>query len=196
MGKKHLIQHVHMENRGFTLIELMVVIAIIGLLSTILFSSFTLAQVKARDAGRLQTMHSMQQALELFYSKYNAYPCGALPAPSPGITVATDGDWLHTGTQPDTFLDGYPTTWAQPCGGAYPWHGIVAEALLPAVKDGNGSYYAYDVSVDRQKYILYVNLQDPVNATRMANDGGLRSCYYEIGNGVGTMTPQWLCPSP
>ena len=55
---------------GFTLIELMVVIAIIGLLSSIVFSSFRLAARKARDARRKAEVHQIVTALYLYHEKY------------------------------------------------------------------------------------------------------------------------------
>ena len=49
--------------RGFTLIELMVVIAIIGLLATIVFASLTSQRGKARDARRITEVRNMFNAI-------------------------------------------------------------------------------------------------------------------------------------
>lgn len=63
---------------GFTLIELMVVISIIALLSSVLLASLSTARMKARDAERLTATRSVVNALELYYTKNNHYPCSNL----------------------------------------------------------------------------------------------------------------------
>lgn len=63
---------------GFTLIELMVVISIISLLSSVLLASLSTARMKARDAERLSATRSVVNALELYYAKNNHYPCTGL----------------------------------------------------------------------------------------------------------------------
>lgn len=65
-----------MNKKGFTLIELIVVIAIIGLLSTIAVVALGGARTKARDARRLSDLKQLQTALELYASDENSYPPG------------------------------------------------------------------------------------------------------------------------
>jgi general secretion pathway protein G len=62
------------KNKGFTLVELMVVIAIIGTLSSIVLSSLNNARGQARDAVRKQDFLNLQNALELYHLDNNAYP--------------------------------------------------------------------------------------------------------------------------
>lgn len=59
---------------GFTLIELIVVIAIIGLLSTVGLVALKSAREKSRDTKRIADIKTIETALELFYSTYNRYP--------------------------------------------------------------------------------------------------------------------------
>jgi prepilin-type N-terminal cleavage/methylation domain-containing protein len=66
---------------GFTLLELMVVITIIGLLATVILAALADSRAKARDATRLTAVKELQKALEL-YRNANAgnYPCAtAMP---------------------------------------------------------------------------------------------------------------------
>jgi prepilin-type N-terminal cleavage/methylation domain-containing protein len=60
--------------RGFTLIELMVVIAIIGLLSSIILASLSNSKDLATNSRVSQDIHQFQNALELYYTKYGGYP--------------------------------------------------------------------------------------------------------------------------
>jgi len=61
-------------HRGFTLIELMIVIVILGILMGTILPRITGAQSRARDTGRLADLNSISQALELYYDDFGAYP--------------------------------------------------------------------------------------------------------------------------
>lgn len=54
------------SSRGFTLIELLVVISIISLLSSIVFASLASARVKAQNSARMQSVHQMNNAINLY----------------------------------------------------------------------------------------------------------------------------------
>ena len=61
------------SNRGFTLIEIMIVIAIIGIVITIGYPSLTEYVKKGRRADVVSTLSEQAQILERFYSKNNVY---------------------------------------------------------------------------------------------------------------------------
>lgn len=62
-------------NKGFTLVELLVVVAIIGLLAGIAVVSVNSVRVKARDAKRIADVKQIQNALELYNNtKGGQYP--------------------------------------------------------------------------------------------------------------------------
>jgi len=62
------------KNFGFTLMELLIVIAILGLLATIGLGSFRTSQMKGRDAQRKSDLSQIQKALEMYYNDYSGYP--------------------------------------------------------------------------------------------------------------------------
>ncbi len=62
------------HKKGFTLIELMVVIAIIGILAVSLVPQLTGAQARSRDAARVAGLGSVSAVLETFYADTGAYP--------------------------------------------------------------------------------------------------------------------------
>ena len=62
------------KNKGFTLIELMVVITVIAILSTIALFGIGKAQASARDTSRQTIMNGVRAALERYYGDNQAYP--------------------------------------------------------------------------------------------------------------------------
>lgn len=60
--------------KGFTLVELLIVIAIIGVLSALLMANFIGVRQRARDAQRKANVRQIQSALELYRSDQSRYP--------------------------------------------------------------------------------------------------------------------------
>lgn len=64
------------ECRGFTLVELLVSITIIGILANIGLATFTSAQKKSRDAKRKAHLKQLKDSFEAYYNDYSVYPDG------------------------------------------------------------------------------------------------------------------------
>ncbi|MEK7465164.1 MAG: type II secretion system protein [Patescibacteria group bacterium] len=62
------------KNSGFTLIEMLVVVAIIGLLSSVVLVGIGPARSRARDARRIADIRQIQNGLEAYHSSSNRYP--------------------------------------------------------------------------------------------------------------------------
>lgn len=66
-----------MKNRGFTLIELMIVVAIIGILAAIAVPKFAELIKKSREGALKGTLSSVRSALRVYYADNEAiYPAG------------------------------------------------------------------------------------------------------------------------
>ncbi len=59
---------------GFTIIELLVVVVIIGILSTLVVTTYSGVQAKNRNGSRQVAIDSLQGQLETYYAQYSKYP--------------------------------------------------------------------------------------------------------------------------
>ena len=65
-----------MKKKGFTLVELMVVIVIMGILVTIGTFAFQSSQKKSRDSRRKSDLNQVTKALEMYNTDVGVYPAG------------------------------------------------------------------------------------------------------------------------
>lgn len=63
-----------MKKNGFTLVEIMVVVLIVGILASMITINLSSARVKGRDSKRQSDMEAMAAALEIYYSQNKTYP--------------------------------------------------------------------------------------------------------------------------
>lgn len=77
---------------GFTIIELLIVIAIIAILAGLVLNNFQGAQAKARDTQRVTDVNNMHSKLEEYYNENGAYPSTIVAADLPGIDAESLND--------------------------------------------------------------------------------------------------------
>lgn len=78
------------KNRaGFTLIEILIVVAIIAILASVVLVGLGPTQQLGRDARRVSDIHEVQNGLELFYQKSGAYPVPTTAAWGPAGTAGS-----------------------------------------------------------------------------------------------------------
>lgn len=98
------IKHISLK-KGFTLVELMVVIAIIGILTAIVTTNFAQSKAKARDAKRISDLAQIQLTLELFFDRCNGYPVKLTSEVVNSITLPSCPSGINLGT----FISKIPT---------------------------------------------------------------------------------------
>lgn len=62
------------KNKGFTIVELLIVIIVIGILATLVIALFTSAKKKARDSQRQTDIVALQGYIEGYYAETGKYP--------------------------------------------------------------------------------------------------------------------------
>ncbi|MBT5855682.1 prepilin-type N-terminal cleavage/methylation domain-containing protein [bacterium] len=66
-----------MWRKGFSLVELLIALAIMGVMSGIIFPSFIMIQNKAKESAVTAIMLSTQLAIESYYLGVGSYPEGS-----------------------------------------------------------------------------------------------------------------------
>ena len=65
------------NKKGFTIVELLIVIVVIGILATLVIVTFTGIQQKGRNTQRQTDIKAVQGYVESFYAEYGFYPTAA-----------------------------------------------------------------------------------------------------------------------
>ena len=62
------------RNQGFTIVELLIVIVVIGILAALVITTYGGIQAKARNGKRASDIQSVQTQIEAFYAQNQYYP--------------------------------------------------------------------------------------------------------------------------
>lgn len=73
-----------LSSRAFTLIELLIVVAIIAILAAIAVPNFLEAQVRSKVSAVKANMRTVATAMEAYYVDYNSYTCDSDNTPRAG----------------------------------------------------------------------------------------------------------------
>ena len=99
--------NIEKNEKGFTLIEIMIVLAIIGILSAIAVPSFLSYRDKAYDTTARADLKNMMKFLNFYYLENDTYPATSDDLLAAGFNLSKDVRF--TKYDLGTFGDGQPT---------------------------------------------------------------------------------------
>lgn len=79
------------RQRGFTIVELLIVIVVIAVLAAIVVVAYNGVQGRARDSRRLQDIKAIVKVLEAYKVTHGNYPAAASTTGAAGWEVSTNG---------------------------------------------------------------------------------------------------------
>jgi type IV pilus assembly protein PilA len=91
------------SNRGFTLLELMVVIAVVGILAAIAIQQFSLYRSRATDASMRSDLKNAALAMESYYGEFLDYPASVSAIQLVGYRKTNGVTLTINVTSPNTF---------------------------------------------------------------------------------------------
>lgn len=120
-----MLKTINKVQKGFTIIELLIVIAIIAILAGLVLNNFQGAQAKARDTQRVTRVNAIHSKLEEYFNEANSYPSALALTNFPGIDAKATTD---------------------PRGGIAQVHPLASIASpTPAAATGSGNEFKYYV---------------------------------------------------
>src|SRR3954464_1530924 len=75
------------KQQGFTIVELLIVIVVIGILAALVITTYSGIQAKARNSKRSADMSSVQTQLEAYFTAQQHYPSYADLSSSSWVTT-------------------------------------------------------------------------------------------------------------
>ena len=161
-------------NKGFTLVELLVVMAILGVLVTLIGTSFRSAQLRGRDAQRKSDLKQIATALELFFNDYGFYPLAdgegkIMACPYEKGVGGVPCRWA-TGK----FVDIFPTTATE--------RTIYFKKLPDDPVIGYDYYYRLPDGGNNKKFQLFAKLENSQDQDCLGGDCLNSPVDYQCGN--------------
>ena len=133
---------------GFTLVELLVVISIIGVLASLAIISFTGTQKQARDTQRKSDIHQYQNSLEVFANRNNGLYASRVSSSGESASSVLCADLELTGCPEDPRNADDPTF------------------VYQYQSDGSGAG-----ELDATQYVLWARLENKSNFWVVCSNG-------------------------
>ena len=144
---------------GFTLMELMIVMVIIGILASIIGGSFIQSKLKSRDGQRKNDLSQIQRSLEAYYNDHGGYPL----ASNDGKILGTPWGGVFLDTNTTVYMNQLPN-----------------DPKAPVIQ------FLYVTNAAKTKYQIFTMLEndkdDAINPGIIGHTCGTSSCNYGVSS--------------
>lgn len=183
------------NSKGFTLVEIMVVVTIIGILAAVLFANFDDARKQSRDKSRMTSLKEVQLSIELYKAQWGRYPaqgCGTVGVQFAGLGPASASTFASC-TAAGGYIIGHTV------GATFMPDFISALPTDPKFENeaDRGFYYRTDATGSSYKLMAY-DVVEAVNVTSADDEfarcpsvsggcsGGIPATTYAVYGGGGS----------
>jgi len=148
-----MFTNIRKSDRGFTIVELLIVIVVIGLLAGLVLNTFQGAQARARNTERQTDLNALHTHLEVYFNDTGHYPSG-------GTATICGDDGATSCALSTTIFDGLDAEALNDPGGTA--ISVVSATPTPAA----GAYYYFPTTCTGTGagqctgYTLYADLED------------------------------------
>lgn len=136
------MNNTHNSKKGFTLIEMLIVIAIIGILSSILLVGLGAFRGRGRDARRISDLRQVQNALELHFNSIGRYPLSSEASSWDNLRTALVGANIGISTISSDPTAGRSYGYCSDDGTEYVLGAILEDAGNPTLRDQENTTFS------------------------------------------------------
>lgn len=169
---------------GFTIVELLIVIVVIGILATISIVAYNGIQDRATKARRLSDMSTITKALEVYKAQTGSYP---------QVVSNSTGGWERSAVNPQNFLLALKSSGVIATVPVDPVNSAPQGSTGPETTFVSYTYYLYPAgsfSCGAEFGAIYVLKIEAPGVTGYAESPGLKCGNTVVsGSGGGTNTP-------
>jgi prepilin-type N-terminal cleavage/methylation domain-containing protein len=159
--------------KAFTLVELLVVVAIMGVLTVIAVSQFRTAKKKANDVARKGDLSSVSKALQMYYADYKKFPA----ASSQGEIIVGSGVNTKTIKWGEEFID----------------QGYIYMKTMPKENTKGFPEYCYKTDEERKSFALFAKMENIEDKQCFLNEQ--KEMTYDCGGNTDSYCLAYVSPN-
>ena len=107
------------NEKGFTMIELIIVVAIMGIIGAVLVPTFSTMTAKARLTSDVTTVKTLQRQIDIYEAEFGTFPGGSEPGVDDELAAATVVELINVNYMDNKYINNttsMPTIQTSPAG--------------------------------------------------------------------------------